>query len=321
MRKSLWALLVIVMLVLSACGPAMPPSTGAKTESGDTFMLALPRLEIGFDKDGNPEVLGMKLKDVGGMLGQDLSGIRLEPFYITWMTNANIQHIEMRQTGDGVALMIDGKPMPHLAWDDKSLNQAMDLAMAFSPGNENLFTTIRKLLPIVSRLGLDVVVRFPLQPGAAPIPLADPAVVMAKVNPSKDLASVVFKFEIKYDAQGVPSVLGVSGYDLAEMGLPIPVAIDMGVLQNLQSKNIQSLELRTKPDGLFIYLNGNPLPSFAWDKQLLKNAAEIYAKMNPSSPYILTVNQMLPTLDTLDIGVMVRFPPAAGAKEIQVQMH
>lgn len=321
MRRFLWVSLIVVMLALSACGPAMPPSTGSKTESGDIFMLALPRLEIEFDAAGNPMVLGMKLADVGLMLGQDLSGMRLDPFYVTWMTNANIQHIEMRQTGDGVAMMVNARPMPHITWDDKSLSQAMDLAMAFSPGSENLFTTIRKLLPIVSRLGLDVVVRFPLQPGAKAIAYAEPTVVLAKANPSKDPASVILKFEVRYDGQGVPSILGVSGYDLAAIGLPLPVAIDMSMLQNLQSKNIQSLELRTKPDGLFVYLNNNTLPSFTWDKGLLKSAAEVYAQMNPQSPYIATVNQMLPMLDTLDIGVMIHFPPAAGVKEIPAVMH
>ena len=321
MRKFLLLSLVVVMLTLSACGPAMTPKTGAKTESGDMFMLALPRLEISFDKDGNPVVLGMKLADVGLMLGQDLSGIKLDPFYVTWMTNANVQHVELRQTGEGVAMMLNAKPMPHLSWDDKSLSQAMDLAMAFSPENANLFTTIRKLLPIVSRLGLAVVVRFPLQPGAKEIAFAEESVVMAKVNPSKDPASIILKFEVRYDVQGVPSILGVSGYDLADIGLPVPVAIEMGVLKNLQGKDIQALELRTKPEGLFVYVNNNPLPSFTWDKQLLKNAAEAYAQMNPQSPYVATVNQMLPMLDTLDIGVMVHFPPAPDAKPIQAVMH
>ena len=128
MRNSLWALLIVAALVLSACGPAMPSATGAKTESGEVFQLALPRLEIAFDAQGNPTVLGMKLSDVGAMLGQDLSTLKMDPALISWMTNANIQHIEMRQTGDSLALLINGKPMPHLAWDDKALSQAMDLA-------------------------------------------------------------------------------------------------------------------------------------------------------------------------------------------------
>lgn len=320
MRKVLLLSLVVVMLTLSACGPAMAPKIGAKTESGDMFMLALPRLEIEFDKTGHPLVLGMKLSDVGQMLNQDLSGVQLDPSLVAWMTTANIQHVEMRQTGEGVALLINAKPMPHISWDDKSLAQAMDLAMAFSPENESLFTTIRKLLPIVSRLGLAVVVRFPLQPNAKAIPLAEEAVVMAKVNPSKDPASVILKFEVRYDAQGVPAILGISGYDLAEIGLPLPVAIDINVLQNLQRKDIQVMELRTTPAGLFVYVNNNPLPSFAFDKQLLKNTAEVFAQMT-DSPAAPTVNAILPMLDTLDIGVLVHFPLAPGAKPIQAQMH
>jgi hypothetical protein len=320
MRKSLWALLIVVALVLSACGPAMPAASSPKTESGEVFQLALPRLEIAFDAQGNPTVLGMKLSDVGAMLGQDLSTLKLDPFLINWMTNANIQHIEMRQTGDKLALMINGKPMPHIAWDDKSLNQAMDLAGLFLPGSENLFTTVKKFLPLVSRLGVDATLRFPLQKGATAIPLADPSVVLAPVNPSKDPASIVLKFEVKYDDQGVPSVLGLSGYDLAALGLPLPVAIDKGVLKNIQNQNIQNVVFRTQPDGMYIYLNGNRLPGLAWDKQLLKNAAEAYAQMNPTSPVIPTINMLLPMLDTLDIGIMTKFPLAPGAKEIPAQM-
>ncbi len=321
MRKLLLVSLVLAMLALAACGPAMAPSISPRTESGDTFLLALPRLEIEFDRDGNPMVLGMKLADVGTLLNQDLSGIRLDPGLVTWMTNADIQHIEMRQTGDGVSLMVNGKRMPHISWDDKSLAQAIDLLMALDPGNEGLYTTIRKLLPIVSRLGLDVVVRFPLQPAARALPLADPADVMAKANPSKDPASFIFKFDVRYDAQGVPSILGITGYDLAALGLPLPLALDPAMRDNLQSKNIQFLELRTTPVGLHVYINNSPLPTFTWDKQMLKNVAEIYAQMNPGSPIIPTVNQIVPMLDTLDIGIMVFFPLAPNAKPIQPQTH
>lgn len=321
MRKSLWIALVVVSLILSACGPAMSPSTSPKTARGDTFLLALPRLEIEFDKDGNPTVLGMKLADVGVMLGQDLSGIRLDPFLVGWMTTTNIQHIEMRQTGDGMAVVVNGKPMPHIAWNDQSLERALQLAEVFAPGNENQFNAIRKLLPIVSRLGLDVVIRFPLQSGAKAIPLADPAVVMAKANPVKDPASLILWFDIRYDAQGVPAVLGITGYDLADLGLPLPVALDQPMVRSLQSKNVQALELRTKPDGLYIYLNNEPLPNLAWDRQLLKNVAELYAQMNPESPVIPTVNQLVPGLDTLDIGILVYFPPAPGVPVIEAKMH
>jgi len=176
MRKTLWIALVLISLVLSACGPAMPPSTSPKTARGDTFLLALPRLEIEFDKDGNPTVLGMKLAEVGAMLNQDLSGIRLDPFLVNWMTTTDIQHIEMRQTGDGMAVVVNGKPMPHIAWDDQSLERALKLAQVFAPGNENQFNAIKKLLPIVSRLGLDVVVRgaFPAAAGRQGHPAGRP---------------------------------------------------------------------------------------------------------------------------------------------------
>jgi hypothetical protein len=87
----------------------------------------------------------------------------------------------------------------------------------------------------------------------------------------------------------VPSILGLSGYDLAAWA-SLPVAIDKAVLKNIQNQNIQNVAFRTQPDGMYIYFNGNRLPGLAWDKQLLKNAAEAYAQMNPTSPVIPTVN-------------------------------
>jgi sulfur carrier protein ThiS len=320
MKKSVWVVLVVATLVLAACGPAMVPATGPTTETGEVFTIALPRLVINFDANGNPSVLGLNLADVGKYTGMNLAGMQLNKFYIDWMTNANVQNIELRQTGDGVAVFVNGQPLPHIGWSDASLQATSDLAGLFNVQNTEM---IRKFLPIVRRLGLDLVVTFPRAEGAAEIPLVDPsqAIAAAAAKPSDEPASAVVQFEVKYDENGVPGILGITAADLAAMGISAPLALHPAYVAMLQQHNIQSMELRGKSDGLFIYINGQPLPNIVWDDTFLNNAASLYAQMNPQSPYIDVAKTVLPLVNKADIAVLVHFPVAAGQAPIAVKMH
>lgn len=319
MKKSVWVVLVIVTLLLAACGPAMQPASGPETDTGEVFMVALPRLQVDFDKDGNPGVVGLKLSDLSKYTGMNFAGFQLNKFYIDWMSAANVQHIELRQTGNGIVLFANGKPLPNVAWSDASLQAAGDFAGLFNVQNTQM---IRKFLPIVRRLGLDLVLTFPRSEGVAEIPLADPNLVVKTVaSPSNTPASAVVQFEVKYDENGVPGILGISAADLAAMGMNAPLALHPAYVKLLEDNNIQTMELRGKSDGLFIYVNGNPLPNIAWDDAFLTNSADLYAQMNPSSPYIDVVKTVVPMINKADIGVMVHFPLAAGQKPIAAKMH
>jgi sulfur carrier protein ThiS len=319
MKKSVWVVLVIVTLLLAACGPAMQPATGPQTDTGEVFMVALPRLQVDFDAQGNPGIVGVNLADVAKYTGMNFAGFQLNKFYIDWMTAANVQHIELRQTGNGIVLFVNGKPLPNIAWSDQSLQAAGDFAGLFNVQNTQM---IRKFLPIVRRLGLDLVLTFPKAEGVAAIPLADPnQVVTTTAAPSNTPASAIVQFEVKYDENGVPGILGISAADLAAMGVNAPLALAPSYVKLLEDNNIQTLELRGKSDGLFLYVNGNPLPNIAWDDTFLNNTADLYAQMNPSSPYIGVVKTIVPMINKADIGVMVHFPLAAGQTPIAAKMH
>lgn len=316
MRKSAWASLLVVALLLTACGTAMQPSAPAKTESGEAFLLALPRLVVDFDASGTPSAFGLKLDEVGRLLGQDLSSVRLNRFYTDWMTAANIQHIEMRQTGDGLALLVNGVPLPHIAWTDQSLQRAADVAAAL---NLQGMDVVRELLPMVRRLGLDVVLRFPLQPGARAIPLAEPSLAVAPAKPEQTAPTAVIRFEVKYDGRGVPAILGLSAQDLRALGLDLPLALAPDAIRTLQGSNIQYVQIRTKPDGMYVYVNGEPLPNLVWDNTLLVNAANLYAQMNPGSPFVELARQVVPSLDNLDMDILLHFPRAPDVAPIPIK--
>ena len=43
------------------------------------------------------------------------------------------------------------------------------------------------------------------------------------------------------------------------------------------------MEVRTKPDGAYVYVNNEPLPRLIWDTQLLANTVELYGKLSPDA--------------------------------------
>ncbi len=318
MRIKLWLSLLSVLILLTACvGEATLPSGAATTAAGEIFQIALPRLVVDIDRDGMPSVLGISPL-VLKALNVDVSGFAFPPATVETMMRAGIQHIELASIGDRLVVLVNGKPMPQLGWSEESMQRALALARVFDVQNTE---TIAKLLPWVTRLGLNVVIRFP-RDGAAEIPISSPGTVRTlSIRPHTDPPSMIVKFEVTFDQRGVPGILGVTAEDLAKLGL-----IDLGrlapeTLLKLQGGNVQHLEIRNKPDGLHLYFNGEPLPKLIWDSQWLANVVEVYGQLEPQGALKPLVDALLPTLDRADIGILLHFPLAPGAQPIPSKMH
>jgi hypothetical protein len=131
------------------------------------------------------------------------------------------------------------------------------------------------------------------------------------------------KFEVRYDDQGVPSILGISARDLQAVGVNAPIALAPQVLQQLQANNVQNLQLSTRSNGLYAYVNGSPLPAIAWDEKALDSALQVYEQMNPGLPptTLDLIRTLVPMLGKTDMSVMVHFPVAAGVEPIPAQMQ
>jgi len=270
-------------------------------------MLALPRIVVNVDSTGNPSLLGLS----PALFGMDA---RFPQPLLDTLIVANVQHLEARILGSGLVLYVNGKPLPHIGWDDEALAQGADLAQVML-GQD--LGTVKKLLPIVRRLGLDIVVRLPKQAGAADIPLISLA-EGAKIvpQPSDGPATAIVRLDAKIDDKGMPGIFDVTAEDLSAFGVAVPPVLDADTLGRIQAANIQHLLIRSKPGGLFIYANGKPLPHLVWDSRFLTNAAELFGQIMPDSPYLLLVNEIAPGLDRADIDVLVLLPPAAGAKAL-----
>jgi hypothetical protein len=317
LRKS-WVLFLILALVLVGCGKPVEPPEPSTTPSGEVFQIALPRIVIDVDKDGNPNVLGLSPAVLKG-LGVDLAGMQVPVSTVEQMTKGNVQHIEIASVGDRLVFLVNGKPMPHVGWNANSLQQGRDLADVLGVQNAALY---KKLLPLVTRLGLNIALRFPTADGQAEIPLSDPGTAKkTTITPTTEAASLIAKFEVKFDENGVPGIMGVSGNDLAALGMGAIGGLSPDMIAKLQAGNIQNMELRMKPDGLHVYVNGEPLPLVIWDSALLKNVVDVYAQLSPDAALLPVVQMFLPYLDRADVGILMHFPVAAGKEVLPAKMH
>jgi sulfur carrier protein ThiS len=316
MKKRLWVFIAVAALLLASCGPATVPTTSPETASGENFMIALPRIVVDYDAAGNPsKILGIDLS----MLPFQIDALKLPPETVAMLTSGNIQHIELAFVGHGVVVHVNGKPMPFISWDDGSLDRALNLAGALGVQNTEVY---KQLVPMLTRLGIDLVLRFPLQPGAAEIALTDPGeAAKLSITPTTEPPSVIVTFEIKYDENGTPAILGITAADLAALGIPLPVGMPPSTIESLQVANIQNAELLSSPSGMFVYVNGEVLPNLSWDTALLTNLANLIVQLSPNPAYNDLIMGIVPSLDRLDLDILIHFPLAPGAEPIPAEMH
>jgi hypothetical protein len=319
MKLKLSVILLVLVAILAGCGgQGVEPPTGPTTSGGELFQIALPRLVIDVDAEGNPSILGIS-PALLSTFGVDVAGFKLPAELVKQFQDAGVQHLEVASVGDRIMLFENGKPLPHLGWTQDSLNRMLDLLDTLKVENS---ATIRRILPIITRLGLDVVLRFPRDAGVAEIPFIDTATVRNfQPTVTTEPPSAVIKFETRFNEQGQAGMMGLTAEDLAALGMGDLVRLSPETLANFQAGNIQHMEIRTKPDGAYIYKNNEPLPRLIWDTQLLANAVDLYARMSPDAQMLPLIQQIAPYLDRADLGVLLRFPVAAGQAEIPAELH
>ena len=282
MKQRLLLLLVVFAVVLAGCGgQGVEPATGPTTSTGELFQIALPRLVIDVDAEGNPSILGISPALLSAFR-VDVSGFRLPKTLVDQFASAGVQHLEIASVGDRLMFFVDSEPLPHLGWTPDSLNRLLATMQTLQVPNSD---TIARILPIVTRLGLDVVLRFPRPAGAAEIPFIDTETVRSfQPTVTTDPASAIIKFEVRFNEQGQPGIMGLTADDLAALGMGSTGGLSPELLSNLQKGDIQHAEIRTKPDGAYVYVNNEPLPRVIWDTELLSNAVKLYARHPTALP-------------------------------------
>lgn len=313
-RLLLGIVLVLAMVLTTACaaGSGTPQAT-QEVATGvvnalDQYMptIVLPRLALSYDAQGVPSIFGISTTSIQSLIGIDLSFLNLPPAYVQGFTAQNLQHIELEVADQGVFIYANGDALPYLAWDEESLAQLGQLIDATNAVQYD--TIIRRALPLLQRLGLDLVLYFPRADGVGAIPLRprnERAVAMA---PETEPTMVVH-LALDYGANGVPSIFGMSTRDLRALGVDLSfLELNQPTLNMLEQADLGSLRLQVQGDGVALWANGERLPYLAFSPQHLANAVNLYTQLYGSSSVTDFAADAVPLVSAMDVDVTLNLP-------------
>ncbi len=321
------ALLLVLSLVLSACAQpsALSAESAAKevssyAERSERFALKLPPLYVQYGADGVLSVAGVSTTQLYRWTGVDLRGLNLQPWVVERLVAANIQYIEITEGGDGVAVFVNGEPLPYIAWDAESLQTTGDMLAVFGVPYASV---LKVVLPLVRFTRISLVAQFPIQPGVDPIPVRShsAADVVAMRTESSESPVAVVRLDVTYDEAGMPSIFGLDAQTLAALGVDLrPLMLNADIVQRFRAHNIQHIHFVNRPDGIHIYVNNRPLPWLSWDEEHLNNALDLYATIGgmKDTPLYRLIAQVLPEIRRADIDLLLRFPVPEGKEPIPV---
>ena len=279
LRVRVLLLTSVLALVLGACG-------GAST--GSTW-FNLPSVTVNVREDGSLRVMGLP---VGTTASTGLSAV-VDP-----LQASGVDTLEVRVGYNGIHIYLDGQDLPYIAWDEDSAAVLATIIEAQSPG-----IGAEQLLDWARRVGIGVRIRMsdtrtPRWRGETSYaPMEAPAELVGPM----DLSGLAF------DGNGV---LTVEGVDLG-LGALIPAHIG-GILSDLGAETIS---LNFTPNTLDLALNGQDLPSLAYDSDSLAAGLELASALLANDPATLgLVESFLPKLPALAISGTISFTgQAAGS--------
>lgn len=287
--------LLILSLVLSACGPRPQQGELAQNPTSDQLLVDLPAVYIDYDEQGKATISGAALSALGALLGQDLSSLDRTPEDMQRLADAGIQHTFVNLTPSGMAIYANGRPMLSLAWTPETL---ANLGTLLGSMPDPTMQQAAGLVPLLSNMSLGIVMRFPGAEGEA-LPLvsdeevdAQGIIAAATRNAPAALQSVLPEnmqgmagllggllaglppLAITFDANGVGTLSGLAPFIASQIPAGA-IALPADTLAQLQGLGIQSLNIKNSVDGLNITVNGNALPMLMWNQGEMQNLAEL----------------------------------------------
>jgi len=315
-------LLIILALALSACGPRAYSGFRVDGDEGQ-LVVDLPALVIDVDSTGQLSLGEIPLAQLAGAAGMaDLESLEIPPEMVESLIDANIQHVQIDNAPHGVILLVNGEPVPSLAWDGESLVTTAETLETFGMS----ITLLDKILPLVRNLGMGVTVRIPLSPGVDLIPQLvegdSTAAAASKAAQEAFLESIgtppQIHASVDYDAEGNWELAGISGLELAALGVPPEsLAIPPDMLQSLSDMGVKSMGLATGEQGIFIVVNDKKLPHISWENGEIVHVLNLAAQMGllddmapgtDMGDLLVTIEAMLPAIQVSEISLTANFP-------------
>jgi hypothetical protein len=317
------SLIMAVLVLLVGCAPRATSGQIAAAADESQIAVDLPALVLDVQSDGSMNVGGQPLTQLGGGLGAGLAGFVIPADMVASMTSFNIQHIQIDNTPEGLLILVNGQAIPSLAWDGEKLVATAEVLDTLGAG----VALLDRVLPLLTNLGIGVIMRFPLAEGEEALPLVAPdseAAAAALAAQEEFLAMVgappVIHLTIAYAEDGTWSIAGM---DQADWGSIIGVPLEMlnqtpETIAGISDAGITEIGLATNADGIFISINGKTLPYLTWadgrinhlislaeETGLLAMAVGDTADMAGLIDYIESV---LPAVQATDVSVRITFP-------------
>ena len=316
----LFVVLLITMLALAGCGG----NKEEQTQESAKKPFLLPRVTVNIAEDGSPKFFGIPVSKVAGVLGQDPAAFSLPADTLQMLENADIQSVELVIRGEGLVPFVNGQALPYIELDQETRDN-LGALLKLAGVDDTTASRLQKLLTndIISKLGIPIVVRFPLAAGATEAPLRDrdtlPLVDTEQERAAVTAPLLIAHVDVALDAAGVPTIAGSSMTEYQEAfevaGLPVDLSsarLDPTVVASLAAADIQIVQAETEPEGLYLYLNGSTLPNVAWDQERIDNAIALYSQLEPDSPYLPILRFLAPYIQPADMELALFLPTQSG---------
>lgn len=287
-----------------------------------TVSRVLPAIPIEIGKDGRvARIASFPASSVNDFF-EDLTGTPLvgrivffSHDYLEWFDSVDLQHLTIATRPEGLFVMANGRPLPHIAWNATTLDNLVEVigrfqsdgSEAFSLMSPDTYEALGLLLPIASRVELRFDLRFPDLAGVGPddrreIPLPPPGAIDAMVDARSsgetplETVDVALSFE-PYSENGVelgwvPAVFGFSTVDLQRLvkgleldpegKLEIPrLVLREDLRERIAREKIQTVAAEMRDDGLYARVDGALLPHLAWSEESLVNLSDLLMRLYP----------------------------------------
>ena len=316
-RVTFWAAITLIaILALSGCAPRV--GQGSLDVDSDQLVIDLPALVLDIGADGSVSIQNATVADLVSMLvdGGELD-LTINDMTVMFLSMANIQHIQVSNTPEGLLLLVNGLSIPSISYDGDSLSAL--------PGAINDLADIGPmadlLVDLVDQIGIGVIARFPVAPGAEEIPLFvegdSSAAMAAKAAQEEFLASVGtpprINLPIFYGDDGSLSIGDLSIDELSAMtGVSLDALVmGLGPLEAVRRMGVSVLGISTDKDGITISLDGKALPTLDWSDGKASNLIEVASQiplLEMSLGSVLPmVFQLLPLVQSAEIDLTLHF--------------
>lgn len=310
----------VLLLLLAGCTPRPGAGEVTAVAGAGGLVIDLPTLIIDYDNEGNPSYGGVPLSQ----LTPAADSLILTAGALDALKAANIQHIQINNRTDGLQILVNGRTVPSIQWDDQSLAATAGTLKMLGAGGP----VVEQLLPFVRNAGVGVVARFPRAEGAAEIPfvVADADATDVKEAQARFLASVgdpppTISLPVFYASDGAWSVSGMGEDEYMAMLPGVPwqaLQLPAELVAAAAQSGIQQIALQTRPEGIFITINDQALPHIGWQNGELANVVALAADagltdslassgLDPETVLPL-VKELLPIIQAADVNLIVHFP-------------